>query len=157
HLIQLAHTTNLVWIADHDDLGCYLAVGAQAYYTPHARLGDVVHRNGKSMYDWMQIGPYVLIARGLSLGPIYIGLIMRVIAGLTIPAMSYLLLRAFFRPGWATLATIWLLCDPGAGNNTPIYHILMNLLEIARHPERAFGGKPILMQQWRIISPGVTS
>ncbi|MBI3191984.1 MAG: hypothetical protein HYZ36_04905, partial [Pedosphaera parvula] len=160
HLIWGLRTGHPEWVASNDELACYLSVASQAYYNHPAWLGDVVRvSGGASVYPWLQFVPGIVVARCLGLGATGVLLVWRFIAGVTIGAGLFLLLRHFIRRPWlaAGLAGL-LMVDSGFIWARPLFQqafVLSDLLR-ASGPGWLFGSSPVLLLQWRVITPGLS-
>jgi hypothetical protein len=159
HLIWWPRLGEPVWIADYDDLGVYLALGGHAYQNhPWTHDDPVLAEGGTSPYPWLQMGPGVLVARLLGLGPLGLDLVWRAWAGLSIAAAWYLLLRQYVRrPEVAAALTAFLLGDIGLVTAQPLYkQALVSARILAGRPGGLLASYPQIHLQWRIVTPGLS-
>lgn len=143
-----------LWLADSDEL-YYLSLASQAYHDHPLRLGS---ETGGAIHPWLQLGPGILAAKALGLGPLRIGFLWRIFAGISIPIGWYLLLRRFLSLPWLVCAgTVVLLSDVGLLSG---WLLAKQILVLARcvlgRPGDLFENFPSLHYQWRISSPGLT-
>ncbi|MBV8780021.1 MAG: glycosyltransferase [Phycisphaerae bacterium] len=163
HVIRYAETGDGTWIADGDDLGCYLAVGSQAFFNHPWEISDGVHVSSRvsSYYDWIQIVPPVLAAKAFQTGPQLITLFMRIFGGVTISLAVFVLLREHFRrarlgvPGIVVAgACLLFLADGGQLSGAPFYVELIHAAKIMfGHDAILRQPLPMLAPQWRVITP----
>ncbi len=146
------------WVADHDELGLYLPAAAQAYVHHPFRLADPVVSGGPTGYSWLQLGPGIVVARALGLGPARVGFVWRILAGVSLGLAWFLLLRQYIRgPIVAAGVTLLLLGDVGL-----LYgKLLLRHVPIAAqlawgNPGELFSSFPQLHLGWRLISPGLS-
>lgn len=147
------------WIASNDEL-IYLSVASQAYFNHPLYLSDAVRvSGGASVYPWLQLVPGIAVARGLGLGAPGILLVWRFMAGVTIGGGLFLFLRHFIRRPWLTAGLVCLLLvDSGFNWARPFFHQVLVLADLLRAPqaEWLFSSYPVLLLQWRVITPGLS-
>ncbi len=142
-----------------DDDQYYLAVGSQAYFNHPTRLADPVHVDvGPNVYKVLPFIPGVWAAKLLDLGPMGIGLMWRILAGITIGLGWYLLFRQWIERPWvaAALAAI-LLSDPGLCQGFPFFRHISRSVQILSAPsDSLFPGGHWMHLEWRVVSPATT-
>ena len=158
HLQSWSRLGDPMWIADHDELGLYLPVAAQAYLHHPLRLADPVVSEGPTGYPWLQLGPGIVIARVLGLGPARVGFVWRILAGLTLGLAWFLLLRQHLRgPIVAAGVAVLLLGDVGVGfGKLLVRHVPIAVQLASGNPGDLFATFPQLHTGWRLISPGLS-
>jgi hypothetical protein len=155
-LIQWFRLGDMIWIANGDEL-FYLAVGSQAYHNHPAFLSDPTQvSGGVSLFRQLPLLPGIWMAWLFGWGPLGIEAFWHVIAGLSIGAMWYLLIRQFVSSPWiATAMAVVLMVDIGL--------ITSGLFFRQAQMFAAFlSGKPDLIKadfmhpQWRFPTPALT-
>jgi hypothetical protein len=158
HIFWFFKTGNPVSFADHDDT-LYLSYAATAYHNHPLYLSDpVLVESGSTMYPWLQFIPGIMLAKLLGISPIYINIIWRLWAGISIPIAWYLLSRSYLKNSWLSLGTtIILMTDIGVNSCWLIYKQLITATKIALgNSGTLFQTNPQLLTQWRIITPGIS-
>lgn len=158
HLQALWNSGNAAWVADYDDR-FYLSVGSQAYFNHPLYLSDPVRATGgPSLYKPLPLLPGVWLARLAGVGPLGVGIAWRVLAGLSIGAAWYLLLRrTSSAPLVALGVAVLFLSDGGLTEGRPIFRQVRNITHVATgHTQNLFDRNPRLHPEWRISTPGVT-
>ena len=160
HLIWWAKQGDLAWIASNDELVCYLPVASQAYHNHPLYLSDamLVH-GGATVYPWLQFVPGIAIAKALGLGPLGVLLVWRALAGFSMALGFYWLLKHFLKRPWAAmLLTLFFLADAGMIWARPGFmQVMMGVQMFQAHPPAwFFNGHPVLLLQWRLITPGLS-
>ncbi len=145
------------WVATVDELKPYLASSAGAFHNHPFRVGDpTLAEGGFSMFPWLQLGPPVLIAKASGLGPEFIPLVWRAVAGVVMPLGFFLLIWQILRRPWvASALTSLLLLDFGLVAGLPLYQHARFFLTALRHGPEALGDT-LFYHQWRIITPGLS-
>jgi len=159
HLCMWAQFGETCWVADYDDLGCYLPVAAQAYRHHPTFLTDPIRQEGgTSLYSWLPLAPGILMAKVLCLGPTQINLVWRVWAGLSIGLAWYLLFRHYLeRPLIAAACAVFLMGDIGQLSVHLLVRPLWVSAQIATgHAANLFEIDPRVHTQWRIITPALS-
>jgi hypothetical protein len=159
HLIEWARTGEPAWIADYDEAEIYLGTVGRAYRFHPAYLSDPVPADDSpSIYPWLQMAPGVLLARALGLGPMRIGFLWRLWAGVSIAACWYGLLRLHIRrPAVAAAVAAFLLLDVGVlTSHLLVRQALVSYQVALGRTENLFDSLPRIHTQWRIISPGLS-
>ncbi|MBX6314799.1 MAG: hypothetical protein IRY99_18060 [Isosphaeraceae bacterium] len=146
--------------ADRDDL-FYLAAAAQAYDNHPLRLADpAVVAGGHNIYPWLQLGPGVLVAKVLGLGPLGIHIIWAVWAGLSISLGLFLVINHYLQQPWITAGlTILLLADHGSSIGQPLFRHMVCLgqwLSAEFGGQSGFDLKSLHNITFRIANPGLT-
>lgn len=147
----------LVWVGDMDDV-LYLSVASQAYHNHLFHLSDPSRAvGGVSLYYWLPLGPGILLAKLLDLGPVAIGPAWRALAGASLPLGWYLLVRRFVPSALITAFVVILLTtDIGSMFGAPLIHqaTLARQLSISHiHPWLRTSWRPAGVQ-WRVLTPG---
>ncbi|HEV3167954.1 MAG TPA: hypothetical protein VGZ22_28390 [Isosphaeraceae bacterium] len=170
HLIWWARAGSPVWFADLDDL-LYLSVASQAYFNHPLSLSDpTLDTGGATIYSWWQLGPAILVARMLALGPATINLTWRIWAGLSIGLSWYLVMRFYVGRPWVAAALACLmLADIGSiSGRLLVNHVWYFTMLATGQSERLMLASPVLgtvpilagipgaCPQWRIITPGLS-
>ncbi len=121
HALWWARLGQPYYVPDRDDL-YYLSLSAQAYFEDPTTLSDPVFRSGGLNYcPSLLFIPCQVAARALELGPLGVGLIWRLVAGLTTGAALALLLQSLTRSGLiTTLMTVVFLADIGVLAGKPL-------------------------------------
>lgn len=158
HLVWWRSLGEPTWISDNDDL-LYLSVAGRSYFEHPARLSDPARpQGGPTLYPWSQFAPAVLTAHGLGLGPANILLVWRAWAGASLALAFYGIVRlATPTPRVAAALTFLMLLDCGFLDSRPI-------VQQARVAARVllgqtgglFATKPLIFNQYRIITPGLS-
>ena len=92
-VIQWCKIGSMIWIGNGDEV-YYLAVGSQAYFNHPAYLSDPVFASGGvSLFRQLPLLPGVWMARALGLGPEGIDICWRIMAGASIAAAWFALIR----------------------------------------------------------------
>lgn len=172
HLMQAAKVGSPAWIADHDDL-LYLTYTSRAYVHHPASLDDPMDPDsGICTYPWLQMGPAVLTARALGLGPLGVSIVWRAWGGLAMPLMAYFLLEQAMRgaPGlagegrrsvrrWvaAGLAALTV-SDPGFVGGQPWFRQAQITAQVlsGRIPADLLDNRPQIHREWRVITPAIS-
>ncbi len=158
HILGFLKTGNPVSFADNDDL-LYLAYATNAYHNHPLYLSDpVLLEGGSSIYPWLQFIPGVLITKLLGLSPIYINIIWRLWAGISISITWYLVTSLYLKNRWAALgSTIILMTDIRVNTCWLIYQHFMTATKIVMgNSGTLLQASPQLLIQWRIITPGMS-
>src|SRR5690242_11333935 len=93
-----------LWVADFDEIN-YLIVASNAYFNhPFALSDPVVKEGGRNAYTWLNFGPGILVAKAFSWPPIYLGLIWRIMSGLAVGALWYVVFRRYLSDRVVALA-----------------------------------------------------
>jgi hypothetical protein len=159
HLVWWARTGSPVWIADNDEL-VYLSTASQAYFNHPTRLGDPLLAGGGTgvMFPWLQFAPGVLSAKLLHIGPMHIGILWRIWAGLSIGVTWFLLVRLLagrLRPAlWISLIMIG---DIGLLTARPVVRQFVLALQLlSGRSAEIFSQNPQIHVQWRLMTPGLS-
>ncbi len=157
HLSALARTGRPDWVST-DDERFYLAVGSQAYFNHPGKLADPVRaEDWPSIFRPLPFLPGVWAAKVLSLDPLGIGLMWRVLAGATVGLGWFVLFRQKIPRPWvaASLALI-LLSDPGLTQGFPLIRLARRAIMIASAPSDSLFGWGYLFFGWRVVNPATT-
>jgi hypothetical protein len=160
HLLWWPRLGEPVWIADWDDLGYYLAMGAQAYHGHPTELGDpswIGDGRGINVYSRLQSVPGILVARALGLGPMGVGLAWRALAGLGVGLAWYLVFEHFVgRPRVAAALALIPMADHGLDHGRLLAeHALVTAKLAAGRPGVLLDSAPVLLAHWRIVNPAL--
>lgn len=158
HILWFFKTGSPVSFADNDDI-LYLSYATTAYHNHPLYLSDpVLIEGGSTMYSWLQFIPGVMITKLLGISPVYINIIWRLWAGISIPIGWYLLTRSYIKNSWLSLGTtIILMTDIGVNSCWLIYKHFITATKIAvGNSGTLFQTYPQLLVQWRIITPGMS-
>jgi hypothetical protein len=158
HILWFLKTGNPVSFADNDDI-LYLSYAATAYHNHPLYLSDpVLVEGGSTMFPWLQLIPGVIITKLLGLSPVSINIIWRLWSGTSIPITWYLLTRSYLKNSWLTLGiTIILMTDVGILSCSLIFKHLITATKIAvGNSGTLLQASPQLLDQWRIITPGMS-
>lgn len=158
HILWFFKTGSPVSFADSDDV-LYLSYAATAYHNHPLYLSDpVLIKYGSTMYSWLQFIPGIIIAKLLAINPVYINIIWRLWAGISIAITWYLLTRSYLKNSWLSLGTtIILMTDIGVNSGWIMYRHFITATKIAvGNPGNLFQTYPQLLFQWRIITPGMS-
>src|SRR6516165_5398348 len=111
-LVQRFVLGSMIWIGNGDEL-FMLALGSQAYFNHPLFLSDpVLASGGASLFRQLPLLPGVWLAWVLGMGPMGIDVCWRILAGLSLGAAWYFLIRQFVaRPWVATCLVLVLLAD----------------------------------------------
>ncbi|MBX6312332.1 MAG: hypothetical protein IRY99_05345 [Isosphaeraceae bacterium] len=123
HLLWWPRLGAPIWIADHDELGAYLAIGSKAYFNHPTSLSDPVRADdgGLCAYSWLQLVPGIALARALGLGPMGIGLVWRAWSGIFTGLGLYLVSRQYVKRPWIAAALgCLLIADIGLITGRPL-------------------------------------
>lgn len=159
HLIWYWKSGSPLWISDYDELGLYLAVSSQSYFNHVFWFSDpAIISSSPTSFPWLQMFPGHFLNWALGYSPTNVLLIWRVFAGVSIGAGWFLLFRQLVSSRWLAIgAAIWLLFDGGILHAQPLIRCILNLLSAGWNDNSPlFAGKPILLQQWRLITPGLS-
>lgn len=159
HMIGQFSVGKPVYFADSDDTALYLAYSAHAYHNNLYRLQDPIAEKKQGVFaPWIQLMPGTLLARSLSIPPIYITLILRIWAGIFVSIVAYLFIFSFVRRSVpSTALTCIFLTD--AGQRTA-YLLVKQFKSFAYllmgRGQDLFGALPDMMLHWRIITPALS-
>ncbi|MEW6303451.1 MAG: hypothetical protein AB1705_08280 [Verrucomicrobiota bacterium] len=160
HFIWWQKTGDTAWIASYDELVCYYPVAAQSYFNHPWRIADPTFaEGGVSMFPWLQYAPFVLLAKLFHTGPLFIGVFWRAWAGASMALGLFLVARHFLKhTRAAALVACVMMADAGVNWGRPLFNqftVAWGLLQ-ETPPEWFFGSHPVLLLQWRLITPGLS-
>lgn len=158
HILWFFKIGNPISFADNDDI-LYLSYATTAYHNHPLYLSDpVLIEGGSTMYPWLQFIPGIIITKLLGLSPVYINIIWRLWAGISIPIGWYLLTRSYLKNSWLSLGiTIICMTDIGINSCWLIYKHFITATKIAvGNSGTLLQASPQLLDQWRIITPGMS-
>jgi hypothetical protein len=158
HLIAWTKTGRMDHVSN-DDERYYLAIGSQAYFNHPCFITDpVLVAESPTAYRPLPTLPGIWAAKFLGLGPLGVGLMWRVLAGVTIGLGWYLLFRSkVSRPGVAASLSLILLCDHGLTYGTPFVRLFRWAAISALLPAISpLAGGNWIHLEWRIINPATT-
>ena len=158
HLLWWGKTGDLAYVADYDDLCCYLPVAGQAYNTP-LHLHDPVQPNGTShFFPRLQFTSGILLAKLFALGPLRVNLAWRLLGGIATGLGTYFLLRRYVPSvGLAAGLAIFVMADIGQMWAQPLWRqVQVSIALLTGRDGDLFGAFPQLATQWRSFSPGLS-
>jgi hypothetical protein len=158
HVLWFFQTGDPTWVADNDDI-LYLAIASNAYHNHPTYLSDpVLFKGGSTVLPWIQAIPGIIFTKILSFLPIHINIIWRLWAGISIPIGWYLISRSYLKNPWSALAvTIILMTDIGINSCSLISKHFVTATNIAvGNLGTLLQTNPKLLNQWRIITPGMS-
>ncbi|MEK7684053.1 MAG: hypothetical protein AAB466_01380 [Verrucomicrobiota bacterium] len=160
HLLWWVKTGSPAWIGSYDELVCYYPVSCQAYHSHPASLSDPTFATGgATMFPWLQLVPGILTAKVLGWGPLGIGMAWRLWAGFSVALGFFLVSYHFLKSPWiAALVSGLLMVDAGMIWSRPIVNHTRIFAQMwqANPPEWFFSSYPVLLLQWRLITPGLS-
>jgi hypothetical protein len=158
HLLRWSQTGSAQWLCDTDELVPYGQILAHSSRMHPWKMGDpALPSGGASMYPWIQLGPWTLLANWTGVGPIGAFALMRFYAGLTVGLGLYLILRTPGRAMLGAALTVIVLSDHGFTSGIPFVKHWMSVVQIATgNPSEALNGWAGVMRQFRLITPGLS-
>jgi hypothetical protein len=158
HILWFFKTGSPVSFADSDDI-LYQSYATTAYHNHPLYLSDpVLKEGGSTIYPWLQFIPGVIITKLLDLNPLYINIIWRLWAGISIPIAWYLVTRSYLKNSWLSLgSTIILMTDIEMLSSWLVSKHFITVSKVALGiPGTLLEKNPQLLDQWRIITPGMS-
>ena len=155
-LIQRLVLGSMIWIGNGDEL-FMLALGSQAYFNHPLYLSDpVLVSGGVSLFRQLPLLPGVWLAWLLGMGPLGIDVCWRILAGLSLGATWYFLIRQFVaRPWVATCLVLVLLADVGLLGAGLFFRQMQATTAMLRQSPNLIGGD-FLHAEWRVATPALT-
>ena len=155
-LIQRLVLGSMIWIGNGDEL-FMLALGSQAYFNHPLYLSDpVLVSGGVSLFRQLPLLPGVWLAWLLGMGPLGIDVCWRILAGLSLGAAWYFLIRQFVaRPWVATCLVLVLLADIGMLSAGLFFRQMQATTAMLRQSPNLIGGD-FLHSEWRVATPALT-
>ena len=155
-LIQRFVLGSMIWIGNGDEL-FMLALGSQAYFNHPLYLSDpVLVSGGVSLFRQLPLLPGVWLAWLLGMGPLGIDVCWRILAGLSLGAAWYFLIRQFVaRPWVATCLVLVLLADIGMLSAGLFFRQMQATTAMLRQSPNLIGGD-FLHSEWRVATPALT-
>jgi hypothetical protein len=155
-IIQWFKLGYMIWIGNGDEL-FMLALGSEAYFNHPAYLSDpALVSGGVSLFRQLPLLPGVWMAWVLGLGPLGIDVCWRILAGLSLAATWYLLIRHFVpRPWIAAALAIVLMVDVGLLSTGLFFRqvqVFSAMLEGSPNPT----GGDFIHVEWRVATPALT-
>ena len=155
-IIQWFKLGYMIWIGNGDEL-FMLALGSQAYFNHPAYLSDpVLVSGGVSLFRQLPLLPGVWMAWVLGLGPLGIDVCWRILAGLSLAASWYFLIRHFVPKPWIAAAlAIVLMSDVGLLSSGLFFRQVQLLASILAGSTNPFVGDFVHVE-WRVATPALT-
>jgi hypothetical protein len=151
-------TGSPIWIADHDEY-LYLAYASQSYHNHPLSLADPQRAGaGGSIYPWFQFAPGILAAKLLNLSPIFIGMLWRIWAGISVGAAWYLLIRVLIGKTIPALCiALIMLGDIGNLTGQPLLRqFVVPVKMLLGHANDIFATVPQIHTEWRLMTPALS-
>jgi hypothetical protein len=155
-IIQWFKLGYMMWIGNGDEL-FMLALGSRAYFNHPSYLSDpVLASGGVSLFRQLPLLPGVWMAWAFGLGPLGIDVCWRILAGLSLGATWYLLVRQFVPRPWVAAALVMvLLADIGLLSTGLFLRQIQATTAMLDHSPNLVAGD-FLHSQWRVATPALT-